>query len=62
MSDPTDFTADDVLGFEFDTDPRTGNNTGVITVMFKGGTERKFRGAEVDQVHEILQDSSPPSA
>ena len=42
MSDQIDFTPDDVLGFEFESDPATGENTGVLTVMFKDGTERKF--------------------
>ena len=55
MKDRTDFTPDDVLGFEFDIDPRTAKNTGVITVTFKDGTERKFKGAEADQIREILQ-------
>jgi len=62
MSDRTDFTPDDVLGFDYDADPRTGENTGVLTVMFKDGTIRKFEGAEADQVRRILQDYSPPSA
>ena len=62
MSDRTDFTPDDVLGFEYDADPGTGENTGVLTVMFKDGTNRQFEGAEADQVRRILQDYSPPSA
>jgi len=35
MSDRTDFTPDDALGFEFDADPGTGENTGVLTIIFK---------------------------
>jgi hypothetical protein len=62
MSNRTDFTPDDVLGFEFDADPGTGENTGVLTVMFKDGTNRKFEGAEADLVRRILQEYSPPSA
>jgi hypothetical protein len=62
MSDQIDFTADDVLGFEFSADPVTGETTSVLTVMFKDGTERKFTGAEADDVRQILQDYSPPSA
>jgi hypothetical protein len=62
MSDPTDFTPDDVLGFEFDSDPVTGEETDVLTVTFKDGTERKFQGAEADRVRRILANSSPPSA
>ncbi len=62
MSEPVDFTPDDVLGFEFDTDPVSGQNTGALTVMFKDGTERKFRDADAERVRRILQDYSPPSA
>ena len=62
MNNPTDFTPDDVLGFEFDTDPRTGENTGVLTVTFKDETQRKFTGSEVDKVRQILEEYSPPSA
>jgi hypothetical protein len=62
MSDQIDFTPDDVLGFEFGSDPVTGETTSVLTVMFKDGTERKFAGAEADKVKQILQDYSPPSA
>jgi hypothetical protein len=62
MSDRTDFTPDDVLGFEFETDAATGENTGVLTVMFKDGTERKFRDAEAEQIRGILEDYAPPSA
>jgi hypothetical protein len=62
MSDPTDFTPDDVLGFEFDCDPATGEKTGLLKVTFKDGTERKFKGSEADKVRRILQDYSAPSA
>jgi len=62
MSDRTDFTPDDVLGFEFDADPVTGEETDVLTVTFHDGTERKFQGVEADKVRQILQNSSPPSA
>jgi hypothetical protein len=57
-----DFTPDDVLGFEFDTDPGTGEKTGVLTVTLKDGTERRFQGSEVDEVRRILQGYSAPSA
>ncbi|MGD1096010.1 MAG: hypothetical protein ABSB35_28960 [Bryobacteraceae bacterium] len=62
MSDPTDFIPDDVLGFEFDSDPVTGEKTGVLTVTFKDGTDRKLEGSEVDKVRRLLQDYSAPSA
>ena len=62
MSDRTDFTPDDVLGFEFDADPVTGEETDVLTVTFTDGTERKFQGAEADWVRQLLQNFSPPSA
>ena len=57
-----DFTPDDVLGFEFDADPVTGEKTDVLTVTFKDGTERKFQGADADHVRRILRDYSAPSA
>ena len=57
-----DFTPDDVVGFEFDSDPVTGEKTGGLTVTLKDGTERKFKGSEVDQVRPILEDYSAPSA
>jgi hypothetical protein len=62
MRDRIDFTPDDVLGFEFGSDPATGGSTGVLTVMLKDGSERKFQGAEADQVRRILEESSPPTA
>jgi hypothetical protein len=62
MSDQIDFTPDDVLGFEFSNDPVTGENNGVLTVMFKDGTERKFTGDEVARVSQILQEYSAPNA
>ena len=62
MADLIDFTPDDVLGFEFGSDPVTGETTGVLTVMFKDGRQRKFTGTEADRVKQILQDYSPPSA
>jgi hypothetical protein len=62
MSDQINFTPDDVLGFEFGFDPATDQTTGVLTVMFKDGTERKFTGAEAEKVKQILQDYSAPSA
>jgi hypothetical protein len=57
-----DFTPDDVLGFEFNTDPVTGEKTGVLTVTLKDGTERKFKRSEIDQVWPILENYSAPSA
>jgi len=60
MNDPTDFSTDDVLGFEYETDPATGENTGVLTVTFKDGSQRKFKGAEADKAGQILEDYTPP--
>ena len=62
MSDQIDFTADDVLGFEFSDDPVTGESMVVLTIMFKDGTERRFTGDAVAKVSQILQDYSPPNA
>jgi hypothetical protein len=62
MSDQIDFTPDDVLGFEFSNDPATGESNAVLTVMFRDGTERTFRGDAVAKVSGILQDYSPPNA
>lgn len=62
MSDQIDFTADEVLGFEFSNDPMTGENNALLTVMFRDGTERRYTGDAVAKVSGILQDYSPPNA
>ena len=62
MSDQIDFTADDVLGFEFSNDPLTGESNAILTLMLRNGTERKFTGDSVAKVTAILQDYSPPNA
>ena len=62
MSDQIDFTADDVLGFEFSDNPVTGESNAILTIMFKDGTERNFTGDSVTQVSGILQEYSPPNA
>lgn len=61
MSD-VDFNADDVLGYEEEIDPATGQMTGVLRVLLKDGSEREFRGAEIERVRQILEHSMPPNA
>ncbi|HLJ14675.1 MAG TPA: hypothetical protein VKV15_09280 [Bryobacteraceae bacterium] len=62
MSESVDFNSDDVLGFEEETDAPTGQKTGMLKVMLKDGTERLFRNDEADQVRDILQHFTPPTA
>lgn len=61
MSD-AGFTSDDVLGFEEELDPATGAPTGVLRVMLKDGSEREFRGEEIEQVRGILEHYTQPEA
>ena len=62
MSEPINFDSDDVLGFEEEFDPATGQTTGVLKVMLKDGTERRFHGDEADRVRDVLQHFTPPTA
>ena len=61
MNDSADFNSDDVLGWEEETDPTTGEKTGMLRVLLKDGTQREFRDDEIERVRGILEHYMPPT-
>ncbi len=62
MSELANLDPDDILSYAPEVDPSTGKTTGGMIVVFKDGTERRFRGHELKQVLPVLQHVTPPTA
>jgi hypothetical protein len=61
MSDPLNLDPDEILSYAPELDS-SGEATGVMVVVFKDETERRFEGDELERILPILQHVTPPTA
>ena len=62
MSEPLSLDPDEILSYAPELDPSSGEATGVMVVVFRDGTERRFEGDELEQVLPALGHVTPPTA
>jgi len=62
MNERPNLDPDEVLSYAPEIDPKTGETTGGMVVVFKGGTEQRFKGDELEQILPFLEHVTPPTA